>query len=626
MILMKSLTRLWNNQKTLCIVWMGVIVYTVFFTTISFLRYESFSYSDFDLAIFVHECWKILHGSANISVLNNAPIWGDELELISFPNSLVFYFFACNPKILLFLQSFLLGAAAIPIFLIARPKLHEQLAACLAISYLFYPPIWFANLYEFNPFVYTTFTLLMTFYFFQEKRFKLFMFFILLSLIHRGDVCIVTVMFGFYALFSKRPWRWVLGPSVLSVLWLVVGLLVIIPKFKNGVSYDLYYPQFGKGFAEIIKNIVLHPGMVYQSFVTRENMKYFIQILYPVGFFSLLGLKEFLICALALFQHLISIRYQEHTIHFQYTSVITPFVYISAAYGMARFIANRRVSAVMCVLPILLSVLSNCMYGPISNYHYYVKQLSGDDEDAYKKEILKRIPNDAGVVSSFEFSPMLAGRKSYYSFHFIYSGLFWDVPYQTPGNIDYALINFNDPRLLSFYRPGSDTRVREFLDKGRFGVVDMVNNVVLFKKGYQGVLKLYEIRHPKDLHRTTEGIVQVQNPVKLTALDVRQERKNNKLFLNFVFHWRAMAHINHEIMALMVIVNGHGEQVYNKQRILCYGVYPSYRWLPEQEIVEYYDMLLPGSLPAGEYKVYMALFPKGSNIAYPLTKLTAFSI
>ena len=290
--------------------------------------------------------------------------------------------------------------------------------------------------------------------------------------------------------------------------------------------------------------------------------------------------------------------------------------------------AKRHVSAAMCVLLILLSVFSNCMYGPISRYHYYAGQLSRDDEDAYKKEVLKRIPDNAGVVSSFEFSPMLAGRESYYSFHFIYSGLFWDIPYQTPGNIDYALINFNDPRLLSYYRPSSDIRVREFLDKGHFGVVDMVNNVVLFKKGYQGALKLYEIRRPMDARRTTGGIVQVQNLVKLTALEMLKERKNNKLFLDFVFHWRALAPIDHEIRALMVIVNGHGEPVYSKQRVLCYGIYPSYRWSPEEEVVEYYDMLLPGSLPAGGYKVYMALFPKGPDLAHreghPYTMLTIF--
>ncbi len=589
---------------------------------ISFLRFDAFSYSDFDLAIFTHECWKILHGSGNISILNNTPIWGNALELISFINCLPFFLFNYNPKSLLFLQAFFLGAGAIPIFLIGRRKIYEPLAACLAISYLFYPSIWFANLYEYNPLVYATFTLLMAFYLFEMERFKLFMLFIFLSLINRTDLGIVTVMFGFYALLSKRSWRWVLGPSLMSVLWVVVGLLVIIPKFKNGISFDTYYPQFGKGFAEIIKNVFLHPDIVYRSFVTPGNIEYFVLILSPVCFFPLFALKEFLICALSLFQHLISIRPQEHTIFFHYTSTITPFVYISAVYGMMRFFGNRRVSVLICVLPILLSIFSNGMYGPLSKYQDYLMQTSKDAEDVYKKEMLKTVLKNDRVISSFEFSPMLAGRKDYYSFHFVYSGFLWDnVPYDTPKGIDYALINFQDFRLLSFYRPGADNRVREFLEQGHFGVLDRVNSVVLFKKGYQGALKLYEIHDARDEENLTTGIFQTSNQIRLKAFDVHKEFRKNGVFLNFVFHWKALSSLNQEALARMVIVDHTGQEVHIDQRSICYGIYPTYRWAPGQEIDEYYDMVLPSSLPVGDYKVYMLLFPKGSSAAYPLTKI-----
>ena len=145
--LFADLKTLWRKERALCIVWAGAVSYTIFFSIISFLRYEAFSYSDFDFAIFIHECWKIAHGSAAISIFDNTTIFGNALELISFLTAPFFVLFRYNPKGLLFLQSLFLGLGAIPVFLIARRKVPETLAACLALSYLLYPPLWYSNLY-----------------------------------------------------------------------------------------------------------------------------------------------------------------------------------------------------------------------------------------------------------------------------------------------------------------------------------------------------------------------------------------------------------------------------------------------------------------------------------------------
>jgi len=315
-------------------------------------------------------------------------------------------------------------------------------------------------------------------------------------------------------------------------------------------------------------------------------------------------------------------RYQEHTIFFHYTSTITPFVYISAAYGMSRLAQSRRATLIMCVLPLFLSIFANGIYGPMSQYRYYFLQLNRDREDMYKGKMLNEIPGNAAVVSSFEFSPMLAARPYFYSFHYIYAGYFSaNVPYRTPNNIDYALINFNDHRLLSFQNHGSDIHMREFFDNNRFGVVDMVNNVVLFKKGYQGSLKLYEIHPATNASGTTGTGVQISNQINLSAFDIDQGHKDDQLFLNFVFHWKALGPMDQDIHAMMVVVNAEGRVVYFKKRDLCYGIYPTFRWSPKQEVIEYYHMLVPSPLAVGEYKVYMVLFPVGQAVGTDLNKI-----
>src|SRR5438132_1310344 len=101
--LFKSICHFWQKDRFLCVVLIGNFIYTVFFTTISFLRYNAFSYSDFDSAVYIHECWKILHGSTLISIFCNTSILGNALELISFLIAPLYGFFFCNPKFLLFL-------------------------------------------------------------------------------------------------------------------------------------------------------------------------------------------------------------------------------------------------------------------------------------------------------------------------------------------------------------------------------------------------------------------------------------------------------------------------------------------------------------------------------------------
>ena len=165
-----AVRRVWREDHALGIVWVGICAYTVLFSAISFLRYDAFSYTDFDFSIYIHECWKIAHGSVTSSIFNDTPVWGIYLELISFlvtPFCILFHY---NPKSLLFLQSAILGLGALPVFLIARTKISSAGAKWLALAYLINPALWYTNLYEYYPVVFSTLIFLLMFYFMERNR------------------------------------------------------------------------------------------------------------------------------------------------------------------------------------------------------------------------------------------------------------------------------------------------------------------------------------------------------------------------------------------------------------------------------------------------------------------------
>lgn len=292
--LVATLRKLWNTQRALCVVWMGVGAYTFVFSAVSFVRYDAFSFNDFDFAMYVHENWKIAHGNSLSSIFNNTPIWGVYLELISYVVTPFFVLCNYHPKSLLFLQSLILGMGAVPVYLIAREKLSSTAAVVLAFAYLVYAPLWYTNLYEYYPVVFSTLMFLLMFYFMEKRRFVWFALFLLLTLLIRVDMAMTTFMYGAYALWGRKPWKWVVFPCLISGLWLYVGLIVVIPKFQGNLNFaQITYAYLGKNFPEVFHNIIRNPDLWWGVVCSASSRDFVFQILMPLLFLPLLAFREF---------------------------------------------------------------------------------------------------------------------------------------------------------------------------------------------------------------------------------------------------------------------------------------------------------------------------------------------
>jgi hypothetical protein len=192
--------------------------------------------------------------------------------------------------------------------------------------------------------------------------------------------------------------------------------------------------------------------------------------------------------------------------------------------------------------------------------------------------------------------------------------------YQIPRNIDYAMINFEDSRMQSFYNDNSDLLMKKFFEHGHFNVLDVADNVVLFKKNYQSQVRLYELKS-KPLE--SQGMIfSTPNGLKLLSLDVKKDLRGEKgNFLNLVFHWEVDQKIEDNIGMILFIDDKNHKEVYREARTLGYGVFPTRRWSSENEILDYYRVVLPKNLKKGEYRVHLALFSKLNKSLYPLLKI-----
>lgn len=128
------------------------VTYSLLLTALTILKFESFHATFGDLGLENHILWLLAHGGlTSYDQSGFATVYAFNFQK---PIVLVFLpFYALVPQItfLLAVQSFILGSAAIPLYMFARERLRRPwTSALVGASYLFYFPVASANLFDFH--------------------------------------------------------------------------------------------------------------------------------------------------------------------------------------------------------------------------------------------------------------------------------------------------------------------------------------------------------------------------------------------------------------------------------------------------------------------------------------------
>jgi uncharacterized membrane protein len=332
-----------------------------------------------------------------------------------------FYALWQDPRTLLFIQTAIISFGSIFVYLIAKDVLKNKLTALvLAFAYLFNPPIQHSNLFDFHAVTLATTFILGGFYFVKRKKYILSLLFILLAALTKEQVWIIAALFGLYIFFFEK--KRILGTTIFAFSTLTFYFIFFkaIPFFHGGNHFALsYYSDFGASPSGVIKNIFLSPQKTIATVFSGNRLLFLTQIFFPLGFLSLFA-PLFLIGAIPDFAiDLLSNNAQLHEIFYQYTAIITPFVFISAIYGI------RRISLKFSILTIntlgtfilICSLISGYLYGPLpgekaANIDMFNKQLSyANDIDSF----LQDIPTRYSIAATNNVGSHLSHRQKIYT-------------------------------------------------------------------------------------------------------------------------------------------------------------------------------------------------------------------
>jgi len=145
--------RSWHSfyQRRNIVVILLVVAYVAWFVHLNLESYYTYGEPPFDLSIFDQGMWLISHFHVPFVTIMGRNLFGDHASFVLYLFAPFFRLFP-EPQGLLVLQTLLLAAPAIPIYILARKYIKSTvIATALVAIYLLSPLLQQGNLDQFHP-------------------------------------------------------------------------------------------------------------------------------------------------------------------------------------------------------------------------------------------------------------------------------------------------------------------------------------------------------------------------------------------------------------------------------------------------------------------------------------------
>lgn len=337
-----------QQRIALLITFLLILGYTLWMSYETMLRYDTFKATAFDLGNMDQVLWNTLHGRLFQFTNQGSDFYGPptrlaiHVEPIIIPLSLL-YLLHGGARLLLVFQTLMIAAGGWPIYVLTRKYVPTWLfiAPILVLAYYLMPALLSVNLFDFHPLSLATPFLLYAVLALEYKRYGWFLLACVLAATCKEDVPLAVALLGGLVIWQYKLPR--LGAVLIvgGVVWSMIAFLVVIPHFYPGAVHSNYwyrYESLGSSPGVAIVNILLHPWLLFATFLTLDRFYYMASLLRSAGFLSLLAPEWLLPAIPALAINLFSDYPLYYSGVYHYNAVIIPFVMLSAIHGLRRFL------------------------------------------------------------------------------------------------------------------------------------------------------------------------------------------------------------------------------------------------------------------------------------------------
>jgi uncharacterized membrane protein len=448
--------------------------------------------------------YKLRTGNFDLSINNNlmyGGLYGDFLKSpVAFPDDpgkylaahakfghylfLPIYALVPRPETLLVIQSALIGAGSIPLFLFARRHLTEWTAATLALVYLAYYPMHGATFSEFQNVPIAAFFVFGVVWAADAKKWVWMGVFTAIACLMREDVPIGLAIIGTFLLASGyRP----LPGLVLAAF--STSYFLFLRFYVMDEAGDWWFPTMYKelwadgerGFRSVIKTLLTNPLFVIDKLTIDKKIIYLAHLLTPIVFLPLrrwylwLSLIPGVLLTLLVTNYdppiQFSFHYVMHWAPYLFMATVLALVAIGQSPDMGP-LRQRAALITMCGASLVLSfnygafaMRENAFKG---GFHKVEFTYSQAEAERYQRlmALIKDIPKDATVAATEKVGPHLSSRRILHTMRTGPHGATW-------------IVASSRELKLSKTKPS----LRAVLDRNEYGVIKRSGDLALFKKG-----------------------------------------------------------------------------------------------------------------------------------------------
>jgi uncharacterized membrane protein len=598
--------------------------YIAYFCWYTFRSNDLYMMRGWDIGIYDQSVWNTIHGrwfrSTSEEGWNN--LLADHVEPILLPISLLYFIWA-DPKMLLLVQTVGLALGALPVYWLAHDGLQAALrrrsppgtvweagtlpsgacsgwlvelaAVTFALAYLLQPALHSANAFEFHPSVLAVPFLLSALHFMRQRRPVPFLIFILLAMSTKEVLPLTTFAVGVYVLLIRREWKLGVITLGVSALWFVLAVFVVVPHFNaTGQSkyFNWSYAWLGASGAQILVQVLTHPGLVWQRLASVTTPPYLAGLLGPLGYVSVLGLPVVLLAGPALVLNALSNASPQYSLgsYFHYAVAIVPFIVVAAIDGTTLLIhgagwltdrlrvrlwvdhARRGTAVLVPGLILVASLLAQWHHGylPFSR-DYYLR--SDPQRVAAIRQIVRQVTPVASVSTDLYPNQGLSHRQDFYLYPALHDA-------------DCAVIDVG-------YREGPFPprdrydAIQDLLRRGQYGVRDGRYGILFLERGLNRPAipdRFYDFARAQNPSPQFKTVVDFGEDLQLIGFDLVWERP---LFPRayLVLYWRLLRPVTGDLRLFSVNLDASGQPVPSTEMEFVTSVwYSPSRWSPDEVI------------------------------------------
>ncbi len=429
-----------TDRRPVAVLAAMVALYWLVFGFLVYRQQSNFGTFGFDIGIHDQGIWLASQGRPTFVTVRGLDYFAHHVNVVSMA-FVPFYWLGAGPHFLIVVHTLAVAAGAIPLWLLARDRLHNPwLALVPPLAYLLYPAVNWVTWWAYHPDSLAITPLLFAYWLAVRGKWRWFAVAVAVALLCKEDVALSLIMLGGVVALWMKPAavspdqdgrdlardrqqrrRIGLATAAVALAWYLLCTKVIIPWRNHGRPpfYDSFFPSLGATIPQVIFNAIRHPSRVWHLAQLPDRRTYYVQMFAPLAFIPLLAIPVFLIGGPQFGVDVTAQVVQGATIKSQYASLVIVGSFLATVEALA-FIRRHLPSLVPFAVGVLAatSLAGAVAWGlsPISTQFHKGVWLAHNNISRELHTAVDMVPSGDGVSVTYYLTPQVTHRQ--YAFEF----------------------------------------------------------------------------------------------------------------------------------------------------------------------------------------------------------------